>query len=686
MGARIRFSPSGASVRSQAIERIIEQNLASTEIPDGLTEQQLQNMVTLGGQLHILRASDIRQGLIFLKQSDRVREIKDGTKLRYTLSPAAKKEVDQLITETEKITKATIHELFENASGGEEAYGRAFLILLCKVFSTLSQNYVQIITKNQEGADFAGHKMLAVVMDEVLRSEQVPDDNAFRYGVNCFFRESTPRFDHIKWNMTQNYYVAKALGIDPSSNLLSSEIFKDAVLYCDTNILIAALTPENRHHNSFRELANCCKALGMCLKATHATLTELQWVINFHTSTIRKVLDRIPEETRPKVRNFLLEAYLIEKETSPDITLDAFLRHFEMPLQSLRESFGVIEEDDAWFVKSTEDPDTKSLAKSISRQYEEMRGRPKSEYAALHDAQLLLWLVRENIANRKSWVVTLDVTLAAWNARERMEGSKVITLDAFLQWMTPVVSGSADENKLAEIFSYALKYLILPRDVFFRLSDFLIFEEIGIETKQLPADDVEACIREIRKAGPQLDPSKAEDREKIGQVIQRYFADPGTKYKRKIDELQAHSDSLVKELTEEKRVRADTEKRAEEQKKRSQEMSEQLENDKKALAEASLRIEKLEKSMKEKESAVRLSRLKNSVIGRTIMAFGILVVIEAIIGYLIWLHGEGPNLFQKLTKAWPWLGAGFAVVVILYPFLMGRERMRLIKRWKGETD
>ena len=63
-----------------------------------------------------------------------------------------------------------------------------------------------------------------------------------------------------------------------------------------------------------------------------------------------------------------------------------------------------------------------------------------------------------------------------------------------------------------------------------------------------------------------------------------------------------------------------------------------------------------------------------------------LVVVEAIIGYQVWQYGEGPNLFQKLTNAWPWLGLGFTVVAILYPFFMGRERMRLLKWWKGETD
>lgn len=36
LGARIRFPPSGASIRNQAIERIIEQNLVSAEAAGGL--------------------------------------------------------------------------------------------------------------------------------------------------------------------------------------------------------------------------------------------------------------------------------------------------------------------------------------------------------------------------------------------------------------------------------------------------------------------------------------------------------------------------------------------------------------------------------------------------------------------------------------------------------------------------
>ncbi|HOE12822.1 MAG TPA: hypothetical protein PLQ35_17105 [bacterium] len=84
--------------------------------------------------------------------------------------------------------------------------------------------------------------------------------------------------------------------------------------------------------------------------------------------------------------------------------------------------------------------------------------------------------------------------------------------------------------------------------------------------------------------------------------------------------------------------------------------------------------------------AVSHDRLWKSVLRRTTLVLGVFVVVETVIGYLVWRYGEGPNLFQKLTIAWPWMGLGFALSAAAYPFFMSRERMRLIRRLKRESD
>lgn len=685
LGARVRFSPSGATIRSQAIERIIEQNLAAVQPPNGLTEQQLQNLVMVGGQFRVLRASDVRQGIASLTQSKRVLEITDGKRRRYALSDAAKEEVAHIISDAEGRTNSTISDLFGTAPGGQKRYRRPFLRLLCHVFSRLSDVYVQIITLSHASAEIAEHRLLIAALEVVLKAGEIPDQEAFRYGVNRFFRESSPHFDQIKWNMAQNFYVAKALGIDESSDILSIDVFKGAALYCDTNVLIAGLTPENRHHSSFNELSAACKVVGMELKVSHATVEELNAVIIAHASLLRKVYGQIPDETRPKVRNFLLEAFLDERVRSPNLSLDDFVEGFQQPLKTLRDSFGIVEEDDRWFDSALEARETRQLATDLSNLYKERRGRPKPERSAVHDAVLLRWVARENLANRKSWIVTLDTTLAEWNGANRE--SRVITLDAFLQWMNPVAlgKGRGDEDRLAEIFSEAIRYQLLPRDIFLRLGDFQVFAEMGIETRQLPAADVEACIREIRQAGPQLDPAKAEDRERIGQVIQRYFADPGTKYKQTIHELHAVTAALSSEVAEEKRLRADAQNRVGELRTAIEAKEKRIEEEQGALGDARSRIESLEGLIRKQEESARHRRLVTSVIRRTFLSFCILGIVEGIIVYAAWKYGEGPNLFQRITNAWPWLGLGLACVALFFRYvLMGRERMQLLKWWKGD--
>ena len=304
--AKIRFSPSGAGVRSQAIERIVQQNIASVESPTGLTEQQLQDLFVEGKAKIVLRASEVREGLRRLEQSSRIVKVQNGDELLYSLSNEARQEVLSLVAESEELLNAAVGELFGAAPGGAIQYHQPFVELLCLVFSRLGEVYVQVITMNLEAGKFAELNSLNTTINEVLEDQPVPDDQAFRYGLSRFFRESTPNFDKIKWNMAQNFYVAKALGITNEFDLLSSEIMKDASLYCDTNVLVAGLAPGTRHHNSFRELAKGCQVIGMQLKAVRATLEELKGVISSRSELLKRVFDRIPSDTQEKVQDFFV--------------------------------------------------------------------------------------------------------------------------------------------------------------------------------------------------------------------------------------------------------------------------------------------------------------------------------------------------------------------------------------------
>ena len=259
--ARIRFSPETQPVRDTAIDKIIEHDLLIADREEGLTLQEMeeQGAVSFAGGTPAISRLDMQKSLERLVEMNRLRVIASGKQdqKRYRLSEKALQELWEMQQSTERRFSRVVDGLFRNAEEGSSAYVTPFLECLCIIFSRLGEAYVRLI-KGEVGLD----ELLS--LPSVLRAlgeitTRYPSINQllFKAAVFSFFRDSDPDYDAIKWNMAQNYYVAKALGLDPSGYLLSKEVFGGAVFYLDTNVLIdGALESKGRYHRSFQVLSS----------------------------------------------------------------------------------------------------------------------------------------------------------------------------------------------------------------------------------------------------------------------------------------------------------------------------------------------------------------------------------------------------------------------------------------------
>ena len=127
-----------------------------------------------------------------------------------------------------------------------------------------------------------------------------------------------------------------------------------------------------------------------------------------------------------------------------------------------------------------------------------------------------------------------------------------------MQWLSPMSTEENAASDSAAIFAEALRQQLLPQENFFELRDFLIFSEMELSTQLLPAKDVEDCIRAIKARTPELNPSRAEDREKLAHEISRFFVDPGRQYKASLEEQREALGALTEEFREHK-AHAETE-------------------------------------------------------------------------------------------------------------------------------
>lgn len=650
--ARIRFSPETQPVIETAIDKIIEQNLLIAGCDIGLTLQEIeeQGAVHFGGGTPAISRLDMRKSLERLVESERLIASGNHDQKRYMLSEKTMQELWEMQQATERRFSRVVDRLFKNTDKGSSAYETPFLECLCIIFSRLGEVYVRLI-KGEVGLDeLLRLPSVLRALGEVKAKYQSIDEVLLKSAIFSFFRDSDPDYDAIKWNMAQNYYVAKALGLDPSGYLLSREMFGNAVFYLDTNVIIHALEPKARHHGSFKSVSRACKKLQIELNVCQISLDELKRVVEDRCEIIARVADQVPDDTAPKVRGIFFQLYREQLASTGTVDFNELFRSFVNPMPVLAQSYEVELIDDAWFAEAESQRETENLVQAIKREYEAKRRRPKKTRPALHDALLLRWIQSEREQGaRNTWLVTLDTSLPGFPPQTGAVPvrSLAITLDALLQWISPIaIQDDADE--VAAIFSEAVRYQLLPQESFFDLRDFLVFAEMEWSCRELPAEDVEACIRYLKTNAPNLDPSDPVDREKLARAISKVFADPSRKYKQEV-----------------RRLETEIERKDAEYKRRLEEREE--------------RIQKLERERGEQEEKNRKEALKKSAHMRVTIVALLLLAYELVVVYLAQQYGEGTNLFQKVINSWQFLSLGVAFSALLSWFILGKERIRTLE-------
>lgn len=655
--ARIRFSPETQPVRDTAIDRIIEQNLLIAQSDEGLTLEEIdeQGALCFAGGTPAISGLDMQKSLERLFEGGRLIVSGRPGKERYRLSQQALQELWEMQRSTEARFERVVGRLFENAEEGWSAYVTPFLECLCIIFARLGEAYVRMIKGEIGHEELLRLPSALRALQEIQQKYQAIDRSLFEAAVLSFFRDSDPDYDAIKWNMAQNYYVAKALGLDPSGYLLSKEVFGGAVFYLDTNIIIHALEPKARHHRSFQALSGACHQLQIKMNVCEISLKELEIVLEYQREIIQKVADQIPDETAPKVRGPFFRLY--QEQLGPNGTVDfeELFASFDCPKEALAESYMVEFIDDLWFLEAENEPETEEFLNAIRCEYKAKTGRQKKSGSALHDALLLRWiqLERERF-NRNTWLVTLDTSLPSFlpELGDVVARPLAITLDALLQWISPIAIREDVEDEVAQIFSEAVSYLLLPQDTFFDLRDFLVFAEMEWACKELPAEDVEKCIRYLRANAPNLDPSSPADREKLAYAISKFFADPSRKYAQEVERLEAEKariDEEYKRKVEEIHV---------------------------AIRERDERIEHFEKERVEREEKERKRALKTSALIRLSIVIALFILYEVVAVLLARQYGQGTTLLQKVINSWPLLGLGPVIGLGLSYLLIGKERLR----------
>lgn len=669
-------------MREAAIDGLVKQSLALAD-PDRLTQPNLERDVSedVGGPA--VTRPDIAASLKRLSAAGEVEGLGHGLNARtYQLTPSARAQLLEASRDSQRRFDRVTNRLFRNAPGGPSRYRRPLVDCLAILFSRVAHIYIRLLKAEVDRHEFATGKAVSETLNDIFEKYREVDGRVFARGVYTFLTEVDPEFDEIKFNMTQNYYISRMLGLDDAGTLLSREMFGEAIMYLDTNVFHDALEPRARLYQQFQTLSVACKKLGIELRVCQISVDEHRALVSFHRSLVDKVEGQIPEETRAKIDSLFFQAYMDAKRKNPATTTADVFEKFAATSQQLSKQHAVELVDDAWFDAHQDSAAVSKLAKQLQMQLTELTGRIKRDRAARHDALLLTWIERERIVEMAPvWLVTLDSSLCTVIPAQESEDSRplAITLDALLQWIAPVSATEGLNRSMRDIFAQAVKYQLLPQDRFLDLDDFLLFAEMEWSCKDLPSEDVEECVRYMRHEAAGLDMTKAADRERVTRQLAKFFLDPTRKYQQNLQDLERALESREAKLAElqkdaDARFEALRREHARELLAKEEAANERVEalRDETAtqLSERDARIAQLAQDAARERAQRKAERLRASA-HRRLALVGL--IFAALVTASIWLIQAFPGVPDE-----PVVALACVATLLLGWAIIGRERFKVL--------
>lgn len=475
----------------------------------------------------------------------------------FKISIKRKREIDISEDSVVQKQKSLIDKLFKNSPEKKTLYAEPFWFAVSFIFSNIGDYSAKIVNGKIDKEQIL-FPILDKCIEECKKSFCINFD-FFKQKLTEFFSElNDPLYNETKCVLSQNYFIAKSIGINPNSENFSKDVFNNQIIYLDTNVLLAIVSQYNRKHSNSIAFLKAIKKLNSKICITNATIIEYETWVQNEFERIRSTAKQIPKKTKSKIESPVYQDYYhlcqVKGENDIECDLEVIISELEKHYFNYKDILKefINEEnieyvDNTWFDTIEIDPSFKPFVRLVKEKYREVSIREKSDGAAVHDGKVLLWLNKvSKDTGIKHIFVTTDTSMPLIHFEEN-ENVNNIVLEAILQWLIPLTNGHSD-CEIDKTISEFLKQRILPKEFIFEIKDFLIFDHLHMECQELPAEDVENCIIYLKKNASNLNPNSAADREKLANEIAKYFIDPGKKFQLELSKKEKENEELKRQL------------------------------------------------------------------------------------------------------------------------------------------
>jgi hypothetical protein len=618
------FHPSTQDIREVAYDRMTKQLLwlgsrggaLALQLPalQRLLSKEISLTVTEASLIRILARLEKTHSIIIDKNLNTVR-----------LLPTAAHEIQQIYSTAQGHLRGVVKSLYGQLPGAPDAMNAPFLYAVSNIFALLGDYSARLIHNNEvnesliktcieKSADITSARYREI--DRVALKDKLHE---------LFENTQDPDYSSLKYHTAQNYFIAKAIRLDPSGQLLTRDLFDGATFVLDTNVLFHCFDPKMKDYFILTKLADFARQHNMHMVVTHISIAEIsRWAKQkLDELSSFKDIDRIDELLSKRMKSDLLDLYHQKKREDKGFSVSQLSSIFLDPKATVESFFGTTIHYRRWFPDHTADQKVRRLSQKLNDLYYELHEEPKHGEATLHDALVMSWMSDSGSAEigEKAWFLTKDYSLTSSEIKE-LCSCRVMTLDVFLQWLVPY--NSTTERTFEAVFARLMQKRLLPQDKVLELKDFRILDQLNESIDSISPVNAEELVQYIKSSLPNIDYNNPRDRERVYSVAMHFFNDP--------------------ELKPQKEYRA-----------------------------LRLTADQYRDFIKNSEIA-RQARRRIAIYAALILPT---VTPSIVIGAIF---GDGANLFIKICNSWPFIAGSVGLVhIILLPLIFHKDLRQTIK-------
>jgi hypothetical protein len=627
-----RFSPQTQEIKRRAIDEI----LLNTLYLSGRSLNFDQLCDELSGEENglFVAPNELRKSISRCLDKDHVVEVTGG----YRLTGQTSVEIATRKEEFRKKEERAINLAFRETTTGHNEK-EAFMYALSKIFAAIGRESASLVLKNGAEGESIESDTVEKVATTVASKFSVDKDSIGR-AIKRFFESSDPNVISLIWRFSQNFFIAHCIGIESeNTDLLSGETLRKSDFYLDTNIVIPILESASPTHRAVSLLQNKSDSMDFRFFVLQDTIEELKSWVNYNYGKVQRVVGVVPEECLRNISSLFMDIYRSFPDDE-DVEIKDIFASFANPKESLQDKYNADVLSGIYIDPIRDSEDTKIIKSRILSAVEKAN-KFKETNQIEHDAILISYVKNARSEGFKnSWVLTADKTLASAFIKDKNGGPLVLTIQALLQWLSPTMTSSGDSDEFRSVFADMIRDRLLPQTQLFTIEQYAVFNDLGISVSELPAEDVDDCVKYIDNNISDVDLGSAEGREKMYSRISQFFASPDRRQNATIADLRRENKKL--------KTRLDRKERNEKL------LKENVENLNKIVG----KMEKREIHRK------KYTKVRNSILLRLLGVVIIaLLAVGAMSGVMLWADPEY-NSFISVLASWQALLAFLSVVTL----------------------